>query len=65
MSWNLLADEHLYNNFMNITGASFLIEALKTTYPKGNIYFNDKGLCINSVDSSRISFIYLELNYHY
>ena len=28
MSWNLLADEHLFNNFMNITGSSLLETAL-------------------------------------
>lgn len=42
VSWNLLAEAHLYNNFMNISGTNFLIDSLKKAYPCGNLYFNSK-----------------------
>lgn len=39
LSWNLLADEHLYNNFMNISGSSALQTTMNETLgPKENIY---------------------------
>lgn len=34
VSWNLLADQHLYNNFMNISGSQLLVDALLTVEPK-------------------------------
>jgi hypothetical protein len=37
--WNLLADCHLYNNFMNITGKAQLSEKLCLAHPMGNVYF--------------------------
>ncbi|KTD65758.1 exonuclease/endonuclease/phosphatase family protein [Legionella spiritensis] len=39
LSWNLLADEHLFNNFMNISGSDYLEQALNTRMAgKENIY---------------------------
>lgn len=32
LSWNVLADQHLYNNFMNVSGAEYLAEALLSQY---------------------------------
>ena len=42
VSWNLLADDHLYNNFMNISGSQYWIEAIKRYYPAGNSYYTEK-----------------------
>ncbi len=41
-SWNLLADEHLFNNFMNITGSDLLRADLDVRLDgqKNNIYHN-------------------------
>jgi hypothetical protein len=45
MSWNLLADTHLYNNFMNISGSAQLAELIKEAHPEGNVYYqNDNKL---------------------
>ncbi|MDF1646053.1 MAG: hypothetical protein P1U61_03590 [Legionellaceae bacterium] len=40
LSWNLLADEHLFNNFMNISGRDYLERALlkKLEDKENNIY---------------------------
>lgn len=39
MSWNLLADEHLFNNFMNISGSLILQDAINEKIgEKENIY---------------------------
>lgn len=38
LSWNLLADEHLYNNFMNITGSAELYAALNKVEGSGCAY---------------------------
>lgn len=39
ISWNILADAHLYNNFMNITGTSELLAAINND----NIYGGHEG----------------------
>jgi hypothetical protein len=39
MSWNLLADAHLYNNFMNISGSEHLAALIKDAHPDGNVYY--------------------------
>jgi hypothetical protein len=41
MSWNLLADTHLYNNFMNISGAVQLAELIQDAHPEGNVYYHN------------------------
>lgn len=41
VSWNLLADIHLYNNFMNISGMHNLINAMKEYRCAENIYYNE------------------------
>lgn len=38
ISWNLLADDHLYNNFMNISGTQHLFEALGSPNSPTNLY---------------------------
>lgn len=43
LSWNLLADDHLYNNFMNISGIRLLADILKEHYPEGNSYYDQQG----------------------
>jgi hypothetical protein len=42
LSWNLLADDHLFNNFMNISGIRLLADILKEHYPEGNSYYNQQ-----------------------
>ena len=39
-SWNLLSDDHLFNNFMNISGSAQLMSAIQSHIPTGCIYFN-------------------------
>jgi hypothetical protein len=39
MSWNLLADTHLYNNFMNISGTAHLAALIKNAHSEGNVYY--------------------------
>ena len=42
ISWNMLADAHLYNNFMNITGTVELLAAINKK-DKNNIYGGNEG----------------------
>ncbi len=38
ISWNLLADDHLYNNFMNISGSQLIADLLDQHFPEGTPY---------------------------
>ncbi|MFN3234573.1 MAG: endonuclease/exonuclease/phosphatase family protein [Gammaproteobacteria bacterium] len=38
ISWNLLSDDHLYNNFMNISGTELLNQAIAEHFGSENIY---------------------------
>ena len=38
ISWNLLSDDHLYNNFMNISGGKLLLKAKRQKMPAGCCY---------------------------
>lgn len=40
VTWNMLSDAHLWNNFMNITGS----ELIKSQLPEGNIYKESNNL---------------------
>src|SRR3990167_4992172 len=40
ISWNLLADTHLYRNFTNVTGSAMVANALRQQFPDGNPYFD-------------------------
>jgi hypothetical protein len=37
-SWNMLSDEHLFNNFMNISGLKIIHDKMNQLLEKGNIY---------------------------
>lgn len=41
MSWNLLADVHLFNNFMNISGSDVITRLLQKQFPAGNPYIGN------------------------
>lgn len=58
VSWNLLADVHLYNNFMNISGTLHLEAAIKAKTPGGNIYCNDRGNRLYHLFSELAEFLY-------
>lgn len=38
ITWNMLSDDHLYNNFMNVTGTDLLFKALGSPGSDANIY---------------------------
>ncbi len=41
ISWNMLADDHLYNNFMNVTGSDIIANILRTEFSGNNPYQNN------------------------
>ena len=41
LSWNMLADTHLFNNFRNISGSDYWRELLLKQFPEGCIYVNE------------------------
>lgn len=43
LSWNMLATDHLYNNFMNVSGTRELLRAVENLEAKGNIYSGSEG----------------------
>lgn len=42
LSWNMLADEHLYNNFRNVNGTREMIACMKKQFPHGHAYHDGK-----------------------
>ena len=58
ISWNLLADTHLYNNFQNISGSKCLAAAIINKYPEGNAYYNNKADKLYYFFSELAQFLY-------
>ena len=54
ISWTLLADDHLYNNFMNITGTQKLFEAMQPSTSEDNIYGG-------SIEKNKLYYFFSEL----
>ena len=57
MSWNLLADAHLYNNFMNVSGTQLLKETILQS-GQANIYCSDSQDMLYHFFSELAQFLY-------